>query len=98
MEWTATILQEGAQPLEELLEIKLTYLEAVNFTPPSKYMQNEFDVTFDVSAYKEHGPIELSYPPFQWEGISMSANVNKNPQSLLTKPQKFSGTHLVTLT
>lgn len=33
-------------------------------------MQEEFDVTYDSSAYGERGPIELSYPPFQWKGVS----------------------------
>ena len=38
-------------------------------------MQEEFDVTYNLSAYGGHGPIELSYPPYQWPGVSLSRRV-----------------------
>ena len=51
-------------------------LQAVNFTPPDAELQKDFNVTYDLSAYGENGPIQLSYPPFQWPGVSKS-----NPNS-----------------
>lgn len=47
------------------------FKKAVNFTPPSAEMQKGFNVTYDLSAYGGNGPIQLSYPPFQWPGVKI---------------------------
>ncbi|KAF2464125.1 choline dehydrogenase [Lindgomyces ingoldianus] len=50
------------------------FKKAVNFTPPSRYMQQEFNVTYNLAAYGGSGPVQLSYPDFQWPGIEIEWN------------------------
>ncbi|KAF2461190.1 glucose-methanol-choline oxidoreductase [Lineolata rhizophorae] len=46
------------------------FKKAVEFTPPDAFMQEEFGITYnEESAYGGHGPVDVSYPPFQWEGL-----------------------------
>ncbi|KAE9380933.1 GMC oxidoreductase [Stipitochalara longipes BDJ] len=42
------------------------FQKSVNFTPPTLEQQADFGYTYDTSAYGGHGPIQASYPPFQW--------------------------------
>ncbi|KAH8653230.1 alcohol oxidase [Tricladium varicosporioides] len=43
------------------------FKKSVTFTPPSAELQNEFGVTYDTRAYG-NGPIQASYPVWQWPG------------------------------
>jgi choline dehydrogenase-like flavoprotein len=52
------------------------FKRSVTFTPPGKWMQEEFGTTFDTDeAYGGQGPIHASYPPWSWpaQKIQMKA-------------------------
>ncbi|OCL11630.1 GMC oxidoreductase [Glonium stellatum] len=46
------------------------FKKSTYFTPPSKEMVHDFGITYDTSAYG-HGPIQASYPPFQFPGLKI---------------------------
>ena len=50
-------------------EVTLTSSQSAKFTPPSQDVVDKFGYTYDESAYGD-GPIHLTYPPFQWDGLS----------------------------
>jgi len=45
--------------------------QSVNFTTPTLDQQADFGYTYDSSAYGGYGPIQASYPPFQWSQQSI---------------------------
>ncbi|KAF2206009.1 choline dehydrogenase-like protein [Delitschia confertaspora ATCC 74209] len=42
------------------------FKKSTTFTPPSKAYAQEFGITYDASYYGKTGPIQASYPPFQY--------------------------------
>ncbi|KAF2749668.1 GMC oxidoreductase [Sporormia fimetaria CBS 119925] len=44
------------------------FKKAVRFTPPSQAEQQKYGYTYDLSAYGGSGPVDVSYPPFQFPG------------------------------
>jgi choline dehydrogenase-like flavoprotein len=45
------------------------FKKSVTFTPPGKWLQQEYGTTYDVdAAYGGQGPIHSSYPPWAWPG------------------------------
>ncbi len=49
----------------------LTGKQSTTFQAPSPSLQQEFNITWNESAYGKNGPIHVSYAPFQWPGIKM---------------------------
>ncbi|PMD30968.1 GMC oxidoreductase [Hyaloscypha variabilis F] len=48
--------------------------KSVNFTTPTLDQQADFGYTYDSSAYGGYGPIQASYPPFQWSQQKLQWN------------------------
>lgn len=45
------------------------FKKSVGFTPPSEADAKQFGYTWDEEAWG-HGPVQASFPPFQWEALS----------------------------
>lgn len=54
------------------------FKKSVMFTPPSDEDAGKYGYTWDKSAYG-NGPIQASFPPFQWNVLSMSGALNCYP-------------------
>ena len=46
------------------------FVRSTMFQAPSPTLQEEFNITWNESAYGLDGPIHVSYAPFQWPGVS----------------------------
>jgi len=46
--------------------------QSENFTPAAEDFAEEFDISWDTSVHGFDGPVQSSYPVFQWQSISMS--------------------------
>jgi choline dehydrogenase-like flavoprotein len=44
------------------------FRKSSTFNPPAPQLAKEFNMTWDLRAF-DHGPIQLSFAPFQWPGI-----------------------------
>ncbi|KAJ4301688.1 hypothetical protein N0V90_003781 [Kalmusia sp. IMI 367209] len=47
------------------------FQKSVGFTPPSESDREQFEYTWDERAWG-HGPVQASFPPFQWETLKIS--------------------------
>lgn len=45
--------------------------QSENFTPAALSFAQEFDISWDLSVHGSGGPVQSSYPVFQWQEISM---------------------------
>lgn len=62
------------------------------FTPPTKEIEEGWNVTYDADAYGD-GPIQATFPPFLYQGLSMPFLCNPPSKKKPNFVQNQFGTH-----
>lgn len=52
------------------------FKKSMQLTPPRSDIAEDFNITYDLSAYGTNSPIQLSYPTYQYPGTSMCTSVS----------------------
>lgn len=42
----------------------------MHLVPPEPSLEQDFNITYDLTAYGEDTPIETSFPTYMWQGVS----------------------------
>ncbi|KAH8671782.1 choline dehydrogenase-like protein [Tricladium varicosporioides] len=54
--------------------MKKYFIKSTNLTVPSESSRKEYNITYDISAYGNKGPVQVSIPSYQWPDIKKIFN------------------------